>query len=337
MINDRGTHGMVKMRFGDWNDGINGVGRRGKGESVWTTIILHIVLDEFIELLENVKINQNLVTNKKLQSIKKQIEFDLLKFGWDGNWFRRAFKDNGTPVGSKANKQGRIYMTPQAFSFISTILDDKPEYREKILKSVEKHLEVDYGCLLLHPAYTRLEPDIGRITGHVPGMWENGAVYCHATGFYTLGLLRHNYADTGLRLISKLFGFNPLNPSSKSGLEPFAITNCFFGPSNKRIASQSYYAWNTGTAAWILRVFYEGFAGFRPSWHGFTLRPSLPSKWKELKIKRYFRGRQFNIHIKRLKGKKGLILNGRKIDSDYIPIEVCKKTNNINVSLKSGL
>ncbi len=330
LINDRGKHGMVKMRFGDWNDGINDVGKRGKGESVWTTIVLHIVLVEFIDLLKNLKLKQKSVNIEELEKIRKQIEKDLIKHGWDGNWMRRAYTDFGKPVGSKLNREGKMYMTPQAFSFISTLFDNKPEYRKKILKSVEKNLEIDYGCLLIWPAYTKPDTDIGRITGHVPGMWENGAVYCHGTAFYIRGLLRHNYSDIALRLTKKLFGFNPKNPSCKSGLEPFAITNCFFGPSNKSQPGFSLYAWNTGTAGWILRNFYEGFGGFIPSWYGFYLNPNLPSAWNKLNITRYFRNKKFIIKIRRTDtGRDKIILNGEKIDSNYIPVDKCRNINTI--------
>jgi len=335
MLADRGRHGMVRMRYGDWNDGITGVGAGGEGESVMTTQMLYgnlLLLDEMCGKLD---FHGEDGFAEKLSDYAAEIYADMNEYAWDGEYYCRAFDDEGKKVGAKDCELGKMYVEPQAFGLSQGLAS--PEQAEKVLQSVEKGLESDYGCPLLYPSYQKYDPSVGRLTGHVPGIWENGGIYCHGTAFLILGLLRYGYGDKAYSLYKKLLASNPLNPSEVSGLEPYILTNCFVGPENPVQAGFARISWTTGTATWVFRDIVEGMFGIWSDYDGLTLDPCLPSEWTEATQERFYRNKRFRITIRKpagiTKGVGSVILNGEELQGCFVPLDKCKDMNEIAVKM----
>jgi len=332
LVGDRGRHGMVRVRYGDWNDGITGIGEGGEGESVMNTQMLYGCLRLLDDLCERFELQSPDRFTEKLRTIAAEVHRDINEQAWDGEYYVRAFDDDGNPVGSQQNKEGSIYIESQAFGLSMGIAD--ADRASHVLRSVEEHLEVDYGLRLLAPSYTAFDPGIGRISGHVPGMWENGAVYCHGTAFFIIGLCRMGYGDKALALYKKLLASNPMLPPSKSGLEPYIFTNCFTGPDNLTRPGFARRSWTTGTAAWLLQYLNEGISGIHAEYDGLSVTPCLPSTWPSMKITRWYRDRLFRIQIT-AEGKgnavKRVVLNGTELPGNFIPLANTEAENEVLV------
>ena len=271
----------------------------------------------------------------QLSALADEIAYDLNTQAWDGNWYVRAFDDSGRKIGSHENQEGQIYIESQAFALIAGIAD--AGRTKQIMNSVAEHLEVDYGLRLLAPSYSAFNPEVGRITAHIPGIWENGAVYCHGTVFFIIGLCRAGFPDQALALFHKLLGTNPLHSSEKSGLEPYILTNCFNGPDNKSQPGFARRSWTTGTAAWVTRYLAESLGGIFSDYDGLRLAPCLPSSWERFRQQRWFRNLHFDITIHKPRGIQGnvvkVVLNGTSLaDLTHIPLASCQKRNRVDIT-----
>lgn len=329
MLVNRGRHGLVKIQGGDWNDGVTGAGRRGEGESVLNTVMLVRNLRELKVLRE--RLGSDDPWTASWDAAEAELVEALKSRAWDGAYYRRAYDDDGRPLGAIDAEEGKIFLEPQAFALMAGLPDAADA--AKLIQSVEDMLETPYGCRLLFPSYRRYNPHIGRLTGHVPGMWENGAIYCHATAFYLHGLCRYGQADRAYRLFHLLLGTNALNPSAQSGVEPYIMTNCYSGPEHPTRPGVSRYGWWTGTAGWALRYLGETLPGVEPQYGGIFLRPSgLPSEWKEMTVNRVVRGRSYSFRVIRGGAKTpGVSWNGRALETPWLPDAEAHPENQIIV------
>ncbi|HEU4882187.1 MAG TPA: hypothetical protein VFT45_08080, partial [Longimicrobium sp.] len=173
----RGAHGLPLMGTGDWNDGMNRVGREGRGESVWLGFFLHGILDDFIPIVDG---RGDAERAEKYRAYRASLGEALNEGGWDGGWYRRAYYDNGAPLGSAANDECRIDAIAQAWAVLSGVAP--AERSEQALDALERHLvsERDGIIRLLTPAFDRTPHDPGYIKGYLPGVRENGGQYTHA-------------------------------------------------------------------------------------------------------------------------------------------------------------
>lgn len=334
MLNDRGRHGLVRIRGGDWNDGITGAGRGGEGESVFNTQLL---LGNLLRMFVHVPHLSSMEAKSRWLSLIEQtpsIQESLTQQAWDGDYFLRAYDDNGAPLGSQVNTKASMYLEPQAFALISGSASH--EQAEKLMESVRRNLETAYGCRLLSPAYDEFDPDVGRVSAHIPGTWENGAVYCHATAFYIHGLCKYGHADKAFDLFTRLTGGNPNHPSSVSGVEPYAMTNCFAGPENPAQPGASRAYWFTGTAGWTFRYLHEVMPNLVPQVGGVQFGyPAFPSIWNQVKIKRIIRGKEYHVSYTRdsamTRGNIAVTLNGRPVENGWIADAAAVAENEITV------
>lgn len=329
---DTGERGLVLAHDGDWNDSLNGIGIGGKGESVWTSIALYYALNQTAEIAAEILQDQELV--QELMERAERIKHAVNNTGWDGEWYLAGYNDAGEKVGTHTETEGSIYLNSQTWALMSGIA---PEERIQLcLKAIDERLDSPYGPLTLSPTYTSYKPEIGRLTGFVPGIWENGAPYCHGGSFKIVAdccLGRGNEAyQTMLKIIPNSEG----NPSEHSGCEPYALTNMYFGPDNPR-AGQTMFAWVTGTAGWIFRSATQYMLGFHPGYSSFTINPVIPADWKECRIQRNFRGDLYDISIFNPSGVqsgiKSIVMDGQPVEGHSIPIAGDGKTHQIIVEL----
>ncbi|MBR4058910.1 MAG: hypothetical protein IKK03_03615 [Lachnospiraceae bacterium] len=329
---DMGPHNLVLAHMGEWNDSLNGLGRGGKGESVWTSIALyqslHAVAEIAREIVKDASIEKEML--ERAERIKRAVN----EYGWDGEWYLTGYQDDSTPVGSKVNKEGMIYLNGQTWATMLGIADE--ERTEKCLAAVDKYLDCDYGPLTCYPPYTKYDPKVGRITGFVPGVWENGTTYCHGAAFKVVSDFIQGRGNEGYETLLKIMPDSKWNPSEHSGCEPYAFTNMYLGPDNPRKGETSF-AWITGTGGWVYRSIAQYMLGFHPEHNGFSIDPCIPKDWKRVTGMRQFRGDIYEIEIINesgsCKGVRELYVDGTKMETDRITVFGDEKNHKIKVVL----
>src|SRR5512140_39220 len=285
-----GAHGLPLMGSGDWNDGMNRVGREGKGESVWLGFFLFAILVEFIPLAE---LRGDGARASRYRSYQEKLGEALNSAGWDGGWYRRAFYDDGTPLGTASGDECRIDAIAQAWSVLSGAA---PADRAEIaLDAMEQHLvsEEEKLIRLLTPAFDKTPHDPGYIKGYLPGVRENGGQYTHGVLWGVRALAEMGRTERATRLLEML---SPIAHGSTPAevevyrLEPYVIAADVYGVAPH--VGRGGWTWYTGSAGWMYRVALESLLGLtmvegarlelRPcipeSWPGFGVRMRMPDK-----------------------------------------------------------
>lgn len=294
---DLGAHGLVLAHDGDWNDSLNGIGVGGKGESVWTSIALHYALGHAAEIAAELRRDPALAA--ELRERAERIKQAVNSAGWDGDWYLAGYDDAGRPVGSHTEREGRIYLNSQTWALMSGVAEG--ERVAQCLKAIDTRLDSPYGPLTLHPPYTAYNPAIGRLTGFVPGIWENGTPYCHGGTFKIVADCHLGRGNEAVATMLKIMPDSETNPSEHSGCEPYVFTNMYFGPDNPR-AGQTAFAWVTGTAGWMFRSAVQYILGFHPGYDRATLQPCIPADWRECSLRRTWRGDTYLVQIRNPRG-----------------------------------
>ena len=319
--------GLPLIMAGDWNDGLSAIGLLGKGESVWLAHFLYYILNEFSVILTKTR---RLDKAARYQDKAKSLKDAINKFGWDGNWFWRASKDNGELIGSQHNKEGKIYLNPQVWSIIAESADE--DRQQKVMQIIEDELESDVGPILLKPSYTKPDADIGYLSRYAPGVRENGGVYTHAATWSIWAAAKLKKSDSAYRLYKKICPiYNGMNPNRYLA-EPYVTPGNFDGQDSPHYG-RGGWTWYTGSAAWLLRVTYDYLLGIQADYDGLVINPILPQKWKKVKVKRYFRGSVYQIeiinHCSKTPGNIEIKMDGKKLSGNKIPVR--KDSSNIQI------
>lgn len=317
LLAERGTHGLSKIYYGDWCDTMNGVGAAGRGESVMLTMQVKFGCDLLAELARHLH-------DPKLGAEMEQAAADLTqaieRTSWDGQWYLRAFDDEGVPVGSDNtapgdNGEGRIFLNPQAWALIAGLGD--AERRASAIAGVRRMLDTGYGVTLNHPPFTGLKPRIGQMTAMTPGFYENGSVYVHGNCFWIHGLAVAGQTDACLEAFRAVLPDTDNKPHADT--EPFTIPNYYIGPAAPRRMQRNLYlsGWRTGSAAWLYRTAVEWILGARATYDGLCIAPQLPATWDHARIVRPYRGDTFEIAIRR-GDTPGITVDGAPIEGDVV-------------------
>ncbi|MGF7145876.1 cellobiose phosphorylase [Anaerotaenia torta] len=330
---DLGERGLVLAHDGDWNDSLNGIGVGGKGESVWTSIALYYALLNTAEIAREVKKDASLHGEmlERAGKIKSQIN----ETGWDGDWYLAAYNDDGEKVGTHTEKEGSIYLNSQTWAVMTGVAEG--ERVDQCFKAIDEKLDSLYGPLTLYPPYTSYKPSIGRLTGFVPGIWENGTPYCHGGTFKIVADCCKGRGNEAYQTLMKIMPDSDLNPSGHSGCEPYVFTNMYFGPDNPR-AGETAFAWVTGTAGWMFRSVTQYMLGFHPDYDSFTINPCIPEDWETCSMRRLFRGDIYQINIinrnRSQYGIANITVDGRLIEGNNIKLFGDGKEHHIIVEMK---
>jgi cyclic beta-1,2-glucan synthetase len=295
-----GAHGLPLIKGGDWNDGMNRVGIEGKGESVWLAWFLCKTLREFAELSKargDDAIAGELLA--KADAYNEAVE----STSWDGDWYRRAYYDDGAPLGARGNSECMIDAIAQSWSVISGA--GNPERAKIAMQSFEKYLVREDARLLmlLTPAFDKGLHDPGYIQGYLPGVRENGAQYTHAAIWSVLATAMLGHGDRAFEL------FQMTNPITHS-LTPEAVATYKVEP--YVVAADVYTAaghlgrggwtWYTGSASWLYRVGLEAILGFTKRGDTLCIDPCIPSAWKEFSIDYHHGSSTYVIRIENPNG-----------------------------------
>ena len=315
-----GENGLPKIGTGDWNDGFSTVGNKGKGESVWLGFFLYKILDGFIEVckkrVEEGKENANIIG--KFEKIKLDLKRALNTKGWDGRWFKRAFMDDGSALGSMENEECRIDSIAQSWSIISNAGDNDKKYIS--MESLENHLiDKENGIIkLLDPPFEKGKLEPGYIKAYLPGVRENGGQYTHAACWVIIAQTMLGFGDKALELYRMI---NPIEHSrtkyacNKYKVEPYSMPADIYGASN--LAGRGGWTLYTGSASWYYDAGIEYILGLKIENGVMKFEPCIPKDWKEYLI-RYKWGKSiYNIKIKnpnqKNTGVEKVFLNGNEV------------------------
>lgn len=312
-----GEHNIPLMGSGDWNDGMSTVGNEGKGESVWLGWFLYSILDKFIDICKVKEDDEKVI---KYSDLKEFIRDNLEKNAWDGGWYRRAYFDNGSPLGSLQNDECQIDSLSQSWAVISGAA--KESRAKEAMEALERNLiKEDKGIvLLLTPAFDKSTLEPGYIKGYVPGVRENGGQYTHASIWVVLALAKMRYNNKAWKIFNMI---NPIN-HTKSYLncqvykvEPYVMTADVYAVEPH--TGRGGWSWYTGAAGWMYRTGLEAILGFKLiGKQGFTINPCVPDEWQSYNICYNREGCNYNIQIRR-SNEKGIWLDGRKLDNRIVP------------------
>jgi cellobiose phosphorylase len=317
-IANLGEHGMPKIRNGDWNDTLDHVGPQGRGETVWGAFFLGYVLKKTFPLLEVRKDAENLA---KFKTIYDRLDQAINDNCWDGEWYLRAFKDNGEPIGISAHKQGRIFLNAQSWAVISGLA---PQERcDRALASCRELLAKPNGMQIVFPSYTEVEDDVGLISRCVPGKKENGAIFNHASSWFVLAALMNGDVDFAFDIYQRMMPLNSSQNIDRYEIEPYVYAEYVTSPDHPT-DGQASHSWLTGTAVWMLRIGLDYILGFQPTLTGMIIDPHIPSAWKHFTAKRKFRGKTIHLHLSnpnaKNSGVQSMSVNGMPVCDNFLTI-----------------
>jgi cellobiose phosphorylase len=316
-----GVHGMPLMGTGDWNDGMNMVGKKGKGESVWLGFFLYDVMKQFTPIAQ---LHGDLSfverCNKETAKLRQNIE----KNCWDGEWYLRAWFDDGQLLGSASNVECQIDSISQSWAVLSGAGD--PAHASLAMKAFDKHLvrRDDAIIQLLNPPFDKSDMDPGYIKGYVPGVRENGGQYTHAAIWAAMAYAKLGDSSHAWELLNII---NPLHHSlspedvSKYKVEPYVVAADVYAVQPH--TGHGGWTWYTGSAGLMYRLLIESFLGLRLEADKLYIEPCLPAEWDKLKVRYRFRETVYNIDIIRIHGtakRISIIIDGAELEDEFIPL-----------------
>ena len=287
-----GPRGLPLIGAGDWNDGLSAAGLKMKGESVWLGEFLSYVLKRFSVLAATVN---DADRARKYKCKAQELSDAVNREGWDGDRYYYGTKDSGEKFGSNENKEGSIHLNPQTWAVIADVAD--VARANKVMDVVREKLEFKAGTVLLAPAYKTPDRELGYLTRYAPGTRENGATYTHAATWSVIAAAKLGRGEEAFRYFSKI---NPILLGRKAkeyAVEPYVTAGNIDGPDSPNYG-RGGWTWYSGSAAWMYKAALEWILGVRASAGGLLVSPCIPSKWKEYRVKRMFRGAVYEINVK---------------------------------------
>ncbi|KXS31615.1 MAG: Cyclic beta 1-2 glucan synthetase, partial [Candidatus Gallionella acididurans] len=335
-----GAHQLPLIGCGDWNDGMNLIGRDGKGESVWLAWFLYDNLQQFSFLARS---RNDATTAELCKSEAAKLLTNIEAHGWDGEWYRRAYFDDGTPLGSARNDECRIDSISQSWAVISGGGD--PVRAREAMAEVDKQLVRRDAQLiqLLDPPFDKSALEPGYIKGYVPGVRENGGQYTHAAIWTTTAFAMMGDEERAWELYAML---NPVNrgsqpeESERYKVEPYVMCADIYGAAPH--TGRGGWTWYTGAAGWMYRLTLETLLGLNLEGDHLRIAPCIPAHWNEYKIHYRYRDTFYHIIIKRV-GKQsgstinvtmdGIIVGGAGQPQGMIPLKDDRREHHVEVNL----
>jgi len=334
---DVGKRGLPLIGHADWNDAIDAAGIKGKGESIWLAMALVRSLKLLAEMAELIN------RRKKANEFRKKAELmvrRINRWAWDGNWYVRGFTDYGTVYGSSRNKEGKIYLNTQSWAILSGVVGQGKNKKSKdsklvrIMRSIDRYLDGEHGIAMLAPAYTEFDPKLGRITMFSPGTKENAAVFCHTNTFLIVAYCMVGKGNKAYSCIKKILP-NCQRDYNLYKTEPYVFAEYLVGPDHPYLYGEGAFTWITGTAAWAFLAATEWILGARREFEGLRVDPCIPSHWRRCRIRRPFRGANYDIEIEnphgRENGVEAVFVDGVRIEGNLISPHSDGKVHKVKV------
>ena len=295
-----GAHGLPLMGSGDWNDGMNLVGLQGKGESVWLGFFLHQVLTQFAVLA---RLANDAPFAERCELEAARLRLNIEEHGWDGAWYRRAYFDDGTPLGSASNAECQIDSIAQSWSVLSGAAE--PARARLAMDALDQRLvRRDHALIqLLDPPFDKSGLDPGYIRGYVPGVRENGGQYTHAAIWASMAFAAQGDAARAWELLGMI---NPLqhgaspDGTARYKVEPYVVAADVYAVAPH--TGRGGWTWYTGSAGWMYRLITESLLGLRVTADRMRFAPCLPADWQEFRLRYRFRQTTYRIIVRQSAG-----------------------------------
>ncbi|HPP73949.1 MAG TPA: glycosyl transferase family 36 [Armatimonadota bacterium] len=323
--------GIPLIMAADWNDGLDYVGRQGRGETTMVAAHLAWMLREVSLLLwftgsDAIALKYSEAREKLIRAINEHL--------WDGDWYIRGTRDDGEAFGSSRNIEGRIYLNAQSWPVMAGATPRNRGIRA--MDSVKKHLDTDFGPALFLPAYTEPDPKLGIISRFAPGTKENGTVFCHPVAWAIMAECVLGRGDRAYE-IWKMTSFTKRGKQADVyKAEPYVYAEYIHGPDSATYG-QGEFSWLTGTAAWMWKVSIDWILGVRAELRGLLVDPCIPSEWDGFKVVRRYRRATYEIdvvnpeHVSR--GIAEITVDGDKWESHLLPVFSDGKTHKVHVTM----
>ncbi len=347
VANNLGPHKLPLIGRADWNDCLNlncfsnnpddsfqttenKVG--GQAESVFIAGMFILYGEEFEKLCR--------ILNKKIEADAIKMHVEAMKksvdeYGWDGEWFIRAYDFFGKKVGSNENEEGKIFIESQGYCIMAGV-GIKDGRAEKALESVKKYLDCKYGIVLNNPAFTKYFIEYGEISTYPKGYKENAGVFCHNNPWIMIAETIVENGNRAFEYYSKIAPSYLEDISDLHKTEPYVYAQMVAGKDAFK-QGEAKNSWLTGTASWNFYAITQYILGIRPDYNGLIIDPCIPNDWEGFTVYRKFRGAGYRIKItnpdKLSRGVKKLLINGKEITGNVIPILVPGVEHDIKVIL----
>jgi cyclic beta-1,2-glucan synthetase len=332
-----GSHGLPLMGSGDWNDGMNRVGHDGRGESVWLGWFLVTVLNDFAPVCEQ-RGRADLAQQYRGEA---QWLSGMLELAWDGDWYRRAYFDDGTPLGSVQNEECKLDSITQSWAVISEAAQRRRAARA--MNAVRMHLVRRDAriVLLLTPPFDRMAHDPGYIKGYLPGVRENGGQYTHAAIWAMIALARLGMGDEAMELFHLINPINHMRTAEdveRYRVEPFVMAGDVYA--HPMHVGRGGWTWYTGSAGWMYQGAVQALLGLKRNGRTISLDPCVPSVWPEYSVEWRIESTRYRFVVSnpeyRSRGIVSAVCNGTPVDPAAIPLVLDGGVHEVRVVLGAG-
>jgi cyclic beta-1,2-glucan synthetase len=295
-----GSHGLPLIGSGDWNDGMDRVGNKGSGESVWLGFFLYDILMNFGRIATNYEDTDFAgICKKEADTVRENLESS----GWDGEWYRRAYFDDGTPLGSKESEECKIDAIVQSWSVLSGVAGEKRQ--DMAMAALDKYLvKREYGLIqLLDPPFDNSGLNPGYIRGYVPGVRENGGQYSHAAIWALMAFAKMGRRDKTWELFSMI---HPINHTSDAAqvqtykAEPYVMAADVYANESHR--GRGGWTWYTGSAGWMYQFIISSMLGIEREADQLLFNPCFPLEWPFVTVMYHYKNAIYNLKIFQVAG-----------------------------------
>ncbi len=350
VVNNRGPHGLPLIGRADWNDCMNlncfsttpdepfqtTTSKDGKtAESVMIAGMFVYIGKEYVTLCQRRGLDEEA---KSAQGHIDEMAQAVEKYGWDGEWYIRAYDDAGAKIGSKDNDEGKIFIESQGFCSMAQIGSDsgKPQ---KALDASWERLGTKHGMVLVNPAFTRYNLNLGEISTYPPGYKENAGIFCHNNPWIMIAETMLGRGDKAFDLYSRIAPAYREDLSEVHRMEPYVYSQMIAGKDAVR-HGEAKNSFLTGTAAWNFVAVSQFILGVRPDYEGLVIDPCIPREWDGFTVKRVFRGKEFKITVKNpnhvSKGVATLTVEGKSVPGCCVPLDEVKDLTTVAVVVVMG-
>jgi N,N'-diacetylchitobiose phosphorylase len=298
----------------DWNDCLK-LGY--KGESVFVTFQVRFGLQVYADIATRLaRVREQKWALAELAKLDRKIA----RVCWDGNWFIWAISDDGTVFGTKAAKEGRIYLNTQSWAVLSGAAT--PQQADKALAAVRKLLACDYGVAMCNPPFAKTPVQVMRAVLFNPGNKENGSVFSHTQSWIVLAEIARGRGDEAYAYYRSFMPAAQNTRAEIREIEPYVHCQSTHAPTSKKYG-RSRVSWLSGTASWSHFTATQHILGIRPEIDGLRIDPCIPKAWPGFKVRRTFRGKSVHIEVRNpagvCRGVKSLTLDGHPIEGNLVP------------------
>ncbi|MFI4910061.1 MAG: GH36-type glycosyl hydrolase domain-containing protein [Sedimentisphaeraceae bacterium JB056] len=331
LLNHRGQHGMILMLDGDWSDPLEEAGRKGIGESPWTSVALVNSIRNIVPFLRKIDLAD---LADELVEHADNLARAVNQYAWDGQWYIRGITDDGVRFCKSDDPDANVSLMMQAWAIMSGVVT--PERKGCVLKAIDDYVKTDIGPILYGPPFLKWRQEIGRETVKQPGTGENGSVYVHGAMMLAMAEIKAGRPDEALEIITQVLPLREKDCTSVTKAIPLWMPNFYHGP-HSPLAGLSSGIISTGAPAWFCLDIVNGFLGIQPELDGLRVNPALPHSWNDVTFERNWRGATYNFIYKRC-GKGdcvSVMLNGEILEDGLIPVPSNCDIYNVDVIIGS--